>query len=362
MTYKLVSLAFRGNNWVENNYYRNYLPIMDNTRYNYNAPVPANLPKPTSSGTLEGPPPKRYRPNNFENNPAHVPNMLYQQPDYGQYAEGYYGMPQLGYAPQWQHAPQYAYPYYLQPPQVSQYPHIVPQMAESIPNANHRNTIHDIVKKEEKGDVLKASLTSEMELKETKGTRIEENEDNEVNNCNIRTEHISDDEIDGTAGDDSLLIPGTSISLKTEDDIAKWREDRRKMWLVKISNNKEKHKKDMNIEDKHIASSPLVQVKKEKNFINSIQNQVNRYNPQPRLNLGLVQRSMASENSKLLGFIKQLGEAKMLEYVLTDKEKDILFGRTNKIPFGKNGNNNHNNRPQQRNFMNNRTSQSRYNR
>lgn len=122
-------------------------------------------------------------------------------------------------------------------------------------------------------------------------------------------------------------ILGTSITLTTDEDIAKWREERKKMWLLKISNRRQEHMQRMGIkEDDLKGRSVLQESKKQKQFIQSIQNQVNRTNPKANLNVKIVQREMAGENSQLLDFITELGDAHLLEYELTPEEKTKLFG------------------------------------
>lgn len=127
---------------------------------------------------------------------------------------------------------------------------------------------------------------------------------------------------------DVVTVPGTSISLISEEDIAKWREERKKMWLLKISNHKEKHREAMGIKEEEVSNmgNVLKESKKERQFIQSIQNQVNRFNPKVNLNLKIVQREMMDDNTKLLSFIKELGDAELLEYELSEKEKSVLFG------------------------------------
>lgn len=131
----------------------------------------------------------------------------------------------------------------------------------------------------------------------------------------------------GDAGDSSeVVIPGTSIVLKTDEDINKWREERKRMWLIKISNQKELHKKQLNIKDEELKHSPFQEVKKERNFIQSIQNQVKRSNQRPNLTIGIHQRTLKDENVKILEFIKELGDKDYLKYELTENEKSVLFG------------------------------------
>ena len=51
-----------------------------------------------------------------------------------------------------------------------------------------------------------------------------------------------------------------------------------------------------------------------------------RGNPKIDLNLKLIQREFANENSQLLDFIRELGDVGLLEYELSQQEKDVLFG------------------------------------
>ena len=122
-------------------------------------------------------------------------------------------------------------------------------------------------------------------------------------------------------------IAGTSIVLSTTEDIEKWRSERRKMWLLKISNQKEKHMEELGVSEQELRCSPLVQGRKDKKFISGIQSHVMRFTSKQNLSVGLVQRTMAAENAKILGFIKELGDANLLEHVLTEKEKEALFGK-----------------------------------
>lgn len=140
----------------------------------------------------------------------------------------------------------------------------------------------------------------------------------------------ADPEEQGTeaAGEQMLTVPGTSITLVTEEDIIKWREQRKRMWLLKISNNKQKHMLEMGIKEEELKGqkSALQETKKQKQFIQSIQNQVNRINPRSTLSVRIAQREMAKENSDLLDFIEKLGDAGLLNCELTDDEKEKLFG------------------------------------
>ncbi|CAI4052913.1 Rsa1p SKDI_16G0840 [Saccharomyces kudriavzevii IFO 1802] len=180
-------------------------------------------------------------------------------------------------------------------------------------------------------DNLKLLKQNQSSLKPLENSR----KSTKVSNFNIQSNHnvAPDKEKDSEKSESEssekvVLVPGTSISLITDEDIKKWREERKKMWLLKISNNKTKHMQSMGIKEEELKGRPSIlrESRKEKQFIQSIQNQVQRGNPRVDLNIKLIQREFASENSQLLDFIRELGDAGLLEYELTQEEKDILFG------------------------------------
>ncbi|EJS41469.1 rsa1p [Saccharomyces arboricola H-6] len=152
---------------------------------------------------------------------------------------------------------------------------------------------------------------------------------NTQNNYNVEPEEEDcDDPPEAEGSAKVVLVPGTSIALITDEDIKKWRDERKKMWLLKISNNKKEHMQSMGIKEDELKGQPSIlrESRKEKQFIQSIQNQVQRGNPRVDLNLKLIQREFANENSQLLDFICELGDAGLLECELTQEEKDVLFG------------------------------------
>ncbi|EDO19411.1 hypothetical protein Kpol_1002p58 [Vanderwaltozyma polyspora DSM 70294] len=156
-------------------------------------------------------------------------------------------------------------------------------------------------------------------------------------------------------------VHGTSITLVTEEEIAKWREERKMMWLLKISNNKRQHMDKMGIKEDELKErkNVLHEAKKQKQFIQNIQNQLTRFNPKVNLNVKILQREMAKENEKLLKFIQELGDANLLDYELNDEEKEKLFGgNDNESTRRGNG---FNQRNKSRNFNRNNNTVSRYN-
>ncbi|SCU88081.1 LAMI_0D08702g1_1 [Lachancea mirantina] len=153
---------------------------------------------------------------------------------------------------------------------------------------------------------------------------------NKENDGDVEGKPVDFEEPKATANKNSpTMIPGTSIVLQTEEEVAKWREERRKMWLLKISNNRDRHQQDMGVQIEDITSrDAFKQVKKDKQFIQNIQAQVTRINPRANLDLKIRQRTMAEENMKLLQFIQELGDANLLEYELSQDEKEKLFGNS----------------------------------
>lgn len=191
-----------------------------------------------------------------------------------------------------------------------------------------------------KPDKFIAEADSEVPDKEVPST-VQTKDKQILPDC---TSDINDGEDDGEDLENnkknSINIQGTSIKLDTDEEIAKWKEERKRMWLLKISNRKEEHMKAMGIKEVDLKNtSVLNEARKQKRFIQSIESQVHRYDPNANLNLKVVQRGMSAENDKILEFIQELGDAGLLEHELTPEEKDKLFGGLNtagKTPFRNN--------------------------
>lgn len=137
-----------------------------------------------------------------------------------------------------------------------------------------------------------------------------------------------------------VTIPGTSISLQTEEEIQAWRNERKKNWLIKISNKKEEHCENLGIDASELAHSTnrkkFQEFKKDKDFIDRISMQIkkdagfeNQLTKPSSLTTTMLKRDQNEENSKLLQFIKELGDAQYLEYELTEQEKSKLFKNSN---------------------------------
>ncbi|KAH3903445.1 Rsa1p SCDLUD_001085 [Saccharomycodes ludwigii] len=133
-----------------------------------------------------------------------------------------------------------------------------------------------------------------------------------------------------------IVIPGTKITLSSEKEILQWREERKKMWLLKISNKKDEHAKTLGIDlikdqDKLNNNKNIFrEARKDKEFIEKITNQVRRYNPKPNLTLSILQKEQKLENLKILNFIKELGDAGYLDHELTQMERNKLFPKHNR--------------------------------
>lgn len=192
--------------------------------------------------------------------------------------------------------------------------------------------------------------SSASTMRETQKEPLEKNPSFEESDAEENGEDGEDCDNEGNGDQPASTIQGTSITLATEEDIAKWREERKRMWLLKISNKRREHMEKMGIKEEELKGHSILQeTKKQKQFIQNIQNQVNRTNPRANLNVKIVQREMAQENLQLLQFIKELGDAHLLDYELTTEEKSKLFGspddkqRNAKKPYTRNNNNNYNN-------------------
>ncbi|CCE65052.1 hypothetical protein TPHA_0J02320 [Tetrapisispora phaffii CBS 4417] len=176
------------------------------------------------------------------------------------------------------------------------------------------------------------SDTNEVESSEADDNSSSDSSADELSSEDKAKPILDDSDVEADTENNKIVtVPGTNISLITDEDIEKWKKERRKMWLLKISNNKEKHIEDMGIkaEDLKGSNSIFKETKKNKEFIQKINNQVTRTNPKSNLNMKIIQREMLKENSKILDFIKELGDAHLLDYELTESEKLQLFGSVN---------------------------------
>lgn len=336
----------------------------------------ANIPKPSYSGTLEdadGHVNKKIKideqtpyqnnmnpPINYGNQYPYYPNMAVNQ------------QPYMAYGQQMQQMPSYYNNFQWSIPQQTQQMHNQPPMQAFQQNFNYAQPIsHETLKLYDNYGAVNAPQPymernvnkTKNEFKSTNNTSIKKKDNTtkkQPETTKISPKEVQPDEqeekndsldIDDTIIDESslnseskngnkVLIPGTSITLETDEDIEKWKEERRKMWLLRISNKRKEHMEKMGIKEEDIrkTGNPLRESKKEQQFIKNIQAQVTRSNPKANLNIKLVQRGFAEENAKLLDFIVELGDCGFLEYELTQEEKDKLFGGS------LNNSNNNNNR------------------
>ena len=183
--------------------------------------------------------------------------------------------------------------------------------------------------------VVDAQAVESGEHKEESDTTVQKIEETKTSPESETTSIMSKKElhqVDSNGSEDeekakTVNVPGTSIKLQTDEEIKKWRDERRSMWLLRISNNKEVHMKNMGVDEADLKKkSVLKTARKDNQFIQNIQNQVYRYNPKIDLNLKVVQREMAVENMKILQMIEELGDAGLLKCELTEVEKNKLFG------------------------------------
>ncbi|KAL6942372.1 hypothetical protein ACO0QE_003547 [Hanseniaspora vineae] len=167
-------------------------------------------------------------------------------------------------------------------------------------------------------------------------------------NADFSDEDENERESTSTKSNSVVTIPGTSISLQTKEEIEAWRNERKKNWLIRISNRKEEHCEKLGIDALELNNSTnkkkFQEFKKDKDFIDRINMQIkkdsgfeNQLTKPSSLTTTLLKRDQNEENSKLLQFIKELGDAGYLEYELTEQEKSKLFKNNNNVP----GNNNY---------------------
>ncbi|CEP62434.1 Rsa1p LALA0_S05e05578g [Lachancea lanzarotensis] len=293
----------------------------------------SSIPRPTSSGRImldhnagsnginessAGPSNSHYRNNH------HLAQHSAYYPQYTSY--GYHhGQPPVSYHGYYQHQPQQYAPQSLYVPPY--YNQLAPAPTPASFTPGFQN-----------GKQHEPTACSSPHKPQNHKENYQENSDEEIKNLETNTVEEMDNGAVKTRANDSLSdvvkteespvqIQGTSITLTSDGDIEKWREERRKMWLLKISNQREKHKLELGVQEEQTPKQLSFQnVRKDQQFIQNIQNQIGRYNSSPNLSLNLVQRTMAEENAKLLNFIKELGDAQLLEYELNDEEKEKLFG------------------------------------
>lgn len=266
------------------------------------------LPRPTSSGTLE---------NDVKRQKIDRPSpYYYPQYQYGHPAFMTAAVPAPASSPA---------PYYSPPPLPATYESYWNQPVYPPPNLPYAATPQALAPAQDSPVPTTIEGPKKAPLKKNQSFADSDEEDNEEEE--EEEEGSNEGSNEGNGNQSTSTIQGTSITLATEEDIAKWREERKKMWLLKISNKRKEHMEKMGIKEEELkGSSVLQETKKQKQFIQNIQNQVNRINPKANLNVKIVQREMAQENLQLLQFIKELGDSHLLEYELTPEEKSRLFG------------------------------------
>ncbi|AGO13084.1 AaceriAFL073Wp [[Ashbya] aceris (nom. inval.)] len=292
--------------------------------------TPGNLPKPTFSGTLDGPSPARTRPweqgpvQPYATAPYAAAPLPQQTPEYSNTPVPLYGGSGAAYAGQWQQPVLYAPQPYYQPPAQAGIQHPIPlEPYQASLVGGRKPDARRGGGRQAAGRVRKASRAPYSGEKRKSYQEVSQS-------STAAQGDSSEDDSDGPVETSTAVdgaVAGTSIVLSTTEDIEKWRSERRKMWLLKISNQKEKHMEELGVSEQELRCSPLVQGRKDKKFIAGIQSHVMRFTTKQNLSVGLVQRTMAAENAKILSFIKELGDANLLEHVLTEKEKEALFGK-----------------------------------
>lgn len=179
-------------------------------------------------------------------------------------------------------------------------------------------------------------------------------QDNELNSAEEEDEENVTNE---NPSDLPTFIPGTAISLTSEEDIKDWQQQRRINWLLKVSNKKNLHnsilaqpenfkdstdeqvqkfikfQKDnnltMNVQEKQ--KNTFREFGKIRETVKKMFQQIDKDNHQNNSTANIASMKMfkieeQQDNLKILPFIKLLGDLKKLDYKLTDMEKEKLFG------------------------------------
>ncbi|CUM67952.1 uncharacterized protein PRCAT00005665001 [Priceomyces carsonii] len=116
---------------------------------------------------------------------------------------------------------------------------------------------------------LQAKLADHDEREEHKELRIEQNIVEEKSEEVEQKSHLEINRVPN----ETLYIPGTSISLQTEEDIAKWIEERKRRWPTRKNiEQKEKMKREQEIQTpnyskRHNIESPLPENQKKQKSV-----------------------------------------------------------------------------------------------
>ena len=215
---------------------------------------------------------------------------------------------------------------------------------------------------------IEKKIEKEPVIKENTIKKEEEEVKIEKENVEEEKDHDIDDDDDGDEEENDNLdlqnstpvptfIPGTTISLTSDEDIQKWQQQRKINWLLKVSNKKKLHNEILanpeNFKDSTDEEvKKFIQFQKENNLtVKMEEQQKNTFKEFGKIketvkkmfqqiekddhqnnstaniaSMKIFKMEEQEDNLKVLPFIKLLGDLGKLEYKLTDVEKEKLFG------------------------------------
>ena len=218
-----------------------------------------------------------------------------------------------------------------------------------------------IEKKVEKEPVIKQNTIKKEEKNEKEKENVAEEKDHDID---VEEEEEDDDDEEKNENLDlqnktpvPTFIPGTTISLTSDEDIQKWQQQRKINWLLKVSNKKKLHNEILanpeNFKDSTDEEvKKFIQFQKENNLtVKMEEQQKNTFKEFGKIketvkkmfqqiekddhqnnstaniaSMKIFKMEEQEDNLKVLPFIKLLGDLGKLEYKLTDVEKEKLFG------------------------------------
>ncbi|OBA27328.1 hypothetical protein HANVADRAFT_52355 [Hanseniaspora valbyensis NRRL Y-1626] len=217
-----------------------------------------------------------------------------------------------------------------------------------------------IEKKVEKEPVIKQNTIKKEEENEKEKENVAEEKDHDID---VEEEEEEDDDEENENLDllnktpVPTFIPGTTISLTSDEDIQKWQQQRKINWLLKVSNKKKLHNEILanpeNFKDSTDEEvKKFIQFQKENNLtVKMEEQQKNTFKEFGKIkdtvkkmfqqiekddhqnnstaniaSMKIFKMEEQENNLKVLPFIKLLGDLGKLEYKLTDVEKEKLFG------------------------------------
>lgn len=109
----------------------------------------------------------------------------------------------------------------------------------------------------------------------------------------------------------NIAIPGTDITLNTQEDIEAWIKQRKVNWMKKISNSKPSDSSEDSKEAKVVQKRRQLQGNQRNN--NVVRGEASRNKAKFNLNKAIIQRELAQENLQILDVIRELFDQGILD-------------------------------------------------